>query len=450
MSWYSGSHDTITSSPRPAASAIASMFADKTRSGIITPFGSLVEPLVYWRMTSRSASGCGVSKASPLGTLRAPGSTLDSDAVGGSPATGSYTLANTSSISNSLASPWRMRARVEAMNSSSEPIRIGSGRTIEVSPASQQPRTAVIKGRLVGPSRATWSPGIRPLACRAAPTALESSWSSRHETVSGPSGATEVPTKVTPCAASAAISRRSVVAVEVGANVLTLLDGTHPGASQGRPLAWVAPMSTETTSSERAQPDAADVAPPFRYNAALATEIELRWQDRWDADHTFETPNPVGDLADPGKLAAAGDKLFILDMFPYPSDYGLHVGHPLGFIGTDVYARYQRMAGRNVLYTMGFDAFGLPAEQFAVQTGQHPAVTTADNVVNYRKQLRRLGMSHDSRRSVETTDPRYYKWTQWIFARIFDSWFDPDTAAPDGGVGPRPADRRARRRVRGR
>ena len=122
-------------------------------------------------------------------------------------------------------------------------------------------------------------------------------------------------------------------------------------------------------------------------------------------------------------------------MFPYPSDYGLHVGHPLGFIGTDVYARYQRMAGRNVLYTMGFDAFGLPAEQFAVQTGQHPAVTTAANVVNYRKQLRRLGMSHDPRRSVETTDPGYYRWTQWIFARIFDSWYDPDATSPDGGVG---------------
>ncbi len=109
----------------------------------------------------------------------------------------------------------------------------------------------------------------------------------------------------------------------------------------------------------------------------------------------FETPNPAGSLADPDKVAAAGEKLFVLDMFPYPSDYGLHVGHPFGYIGTDVYSRYERMAGRNVLYTMGFDAFGLPAEQFAVQTGQHPAVTTAENVANYRTQLRRLGMSHD-------------------------------------------------------
>jgi leucyl-tRNA synthetase len=194
-------------------------------------------------------------------------------------------------------------------------------------------------------------------------------------------------------------------------------------------------MSTETTRSEQSQPESGDVAPPFRYNAALAADIELRWQDRWDAEQVFETPNPAGSLADPAAVAAAGEKLFILDMFPYPSDYGLHVGHPLGFIGTDVYARYQRMAGRNVLYTMGFDAFGLPAEQFAVQTGQHPAVTTASNVINYRKQLRRLGMSHDQRRSVETTDPRYYRWTQWIFARIFESWYDPDAATPDGGTG---------------
>src|SRR4029453_4659363 len=110
-------------------------------------------------------------------------------------------------------------------------------------------------------------------------------------------------------------------------------------------------------------------------------------------------------------------------------------GHPLGYTGTDVYSRYQRMKGRNVLYSMGFDAFGLPAEQYAVQSGQHPAVTTAQNVATYRRQLRRLGLSHDQRRSVETTDPGYYRWTQWIFARIFDSWYDPDAPRPDGGRG---------------
>jgi len=188
-------------------------------------------------------------------------------------------------------------------------------------------------------------------------------------------------------------------------------------------------------SSNPPQPASDDDAPAHRYTSALAQEIEQRWQDRWDADGTFETPNPTGPLADADAVAARGEKLFILDMFPYPSGTGLHVGHPLGFTGTDVYARYQRMAGRNVLYTMGFDAFGLPAEQFAVQTGTHPAVTTADNIVNYRRQIRRLGLSHDRRRSIDTTDPGYYRWTQWIFTQIFESWYDPDATRPDGGHG---------------
>ena len=178
-----------------------------------------------------------------------------------------------------------------------------------------------------------------------------------------------------------------------------------------------------------------DEAPPHRYTAALAQEIELRWQERWDAEGTFEAPNPAGPLADPEGVAARGRKLFVLDMFPYPSGTGLHVGHPLGFTGTDVYSRYQRMAGRNVLYTMGFDAFGLPAEQFAVQTGQDPAITTAQNIETYRDQIRRLGLSHDRRRSISTTDPAYYRWTQWIFLQIFNAWYDPDATNPAGGTG---------------
>ena len=165
--------------------------------------------------------------------------------------------------------------------------------------------------------------------------------------------------------------------------------------------------------------------PSFRYTGALAQGIEARWQDRWDADGTFNTPNPAGPLGDP--VAVGGrPKKFILDMFPYPSGTGLHMGHPLGFTATDMYARYMRMTGHNVLYTMGFDAFGLPAEQFAVQTGQHPAITTNQNIANIRAQLRRLGLSHDLRRSVSTTDPAYYRWTQWIFLQVFNSWFDPD------------------------
>lgn len=170
---------------------------------------------------------------------------------------------------------------------------------------------------------------------------------------------------------------------------------------------------------------AAEVAAPHRYTAALAADIEARWQDFWDADGTYEAPNPSGDLAgDPAVVARP--KKFIMDMFPYPSGAGLHVGHPLGYIATDVYARYHRMTGHNVLHTLGFDAFGLPAEQYAVQTGTHPRVSTEANIENMKAQLRRLGLGHDKRRSFETIDPEYYKWTQWIFLQIFNSWYDED------------------------
>lgn len=164
---------------------------------------------------------------------------------------------------------------------------------------------------------------------------------------------------------------------------------------------------------------------PFRYSGVLAQEIELRWHDWWEANRTFEAPNPAGPLADPAGVAGRPKK-FVLDMFPYPSGAGLHMGHPLGFTATDIYARFKRMTGYNVLYTMGFDAFGLPAEQYAVQTGQHPAITTNENIDNMRRQLRRFGLSHDPRRSISTTDPGYYRWTQWIFLQIFNSWYDRD------------------------
>ncbi|MDT7724700.1 MAG: leucyl-tRNA synthetase [Actinomycetota bacterium] len=168
-------------------------------------------------------------------------------------------------------------------------------------------------------------------------------------------------------------------------------------------------------------------ATPHRYTAELAGQIEKRWQDYW-ADHgTYNAPNPVGPLAEDG-VQVPSDKLFVQDMFPYPSGAGLHVGHPLGYIGTDVYARYHRMIGRNVLHTLGYDAFGLPAEQYAVQTGTHPRTTTEANIVNMRRQLRQLGLGHDERRSVVTTDPAYYKWTQWIFLQIFNSYYDETQA----------------------
>ncbi|MEV5592468.1 leucine--tRNA ligase [Streptomyces sp. NPDC052496] len=175
---------------------------------------------------------------------------------------------------------------------------------------------------------------------------------------------------------------------------------------------------SETTS-------AAEVAAPHRYTAALAADIEARWQDFWEAQGTYEAPNPKGDLAGDPELVAKPKK-FVMDMFPYPSGAGLHVGHPLGFIATDVYARHLRMTGHNVLHTLGFDAFGLPAEQYAVQTGTHPRVSTEANIVNMRRQLRRLGLGHDQRRSIETIDPAYYKWTQWIFIQVFNSWYDAD------------------------
>ncbi|WP_329163837.1 leucine--tRNA ligase [Streptomyces sp. NBC_01717] len=170
---------------------------------------------------------------------------------------------------------------------------------------------------------------------------------------------------------------------------------------------------------------AAEAAAPHRYTAAMAADIEARWQDFWDAHGTYEAPNPTGDLADNPELAAKPKK-FIMDMFPYPSGAGLHVGHPLGYIATDVFARHQRMTGHNVLHTLGFDAFGLPAEQYAVQTGTHPRASTEANMENMKSQLRRLGLGHDKRRSFATIEADYYKWTQWIFLQIFNSWYDTE------------------------
>ncbi|MGH3655172.1 MAG: class I tRNA ligase family protein, partial [Micromonosporaceae bacterium] len=182
---------------------------------------------------------------------------------------------------------------------------------------------------------------------------------------------------------------------------------------------------SETTDQQSDAP--ADV-PPYRYTATAAAEIERRWQEWWDEHGTFQAPNPVGPLAEPPDSPRAAlaerPKLYAMDMFPYPSGAGLHVGHPLGYIATDCYTRYKRMAGFNVLHPMGFDAFGLPAEQYAVQTGTHPRKTTEENLERYRGQLRRLGLAYDNRRSLATIDVEYYRWTQWIFLKIFHSWYD--------------------------
>ena len=148
--------------------------------------------------------------------------------------------------------------------------------------------------------------------------------------------------------------------------------------------------------------------------------IEAKWQTFWAQQRTFHAPNPGEAGFDP-----AQPKFYVLDMFPYPSGVGLHVGHPLGYIATDIVARYKRMKGFNVLHPMGYDAFGLPAEQFAVEQGVHPRITTENNIANMTRQLKALGLSYDWDRAISTTDEDYYRWTQWIFLQLFNCWFDP-------------------------
>jgi leucyl-tRNA synthetase len=186
-----------------------------------------------------------------------------------------------------------------------------------------------------------------------------------------------------------------------------------------------APMAAEGSSPAASSAARADAdVPRYRYTADLAGRIEQAWQENWARLGTFNVANPVGSLAPADGSPVPDDKMFVQDMFPYPSGEGLHVGHPLGYIATDVYARYYRMLGRNVLHTLGFDAFGLPAEQYAVQTGNHPRTRTDANIVNFRRQLCRLGFGHDNRRSFSTTDVEFYRWTQWIFLQIYNAWFD--------------------------
>jgi len=145
------------------------------------------------------------------------------------------------------------------------------------------------------------------------------------------------------------------------------------------------------------------------------TEIEKRWQHYWEQNKTFKVD-----------IDHSKPKYYILDMFPYPSGSGLHVGHPEGYTATDIVARYKRMKGFNVLHPMGWDAFGLPAEQYAMETGTHPAITTNQNCETFRRQIKSLGLAYDWDREVNTTDPKYFKWTQWIFIRLYNTWFDKD------------------------
>src|SRR5580693_1772093 len=174
--------------------------------------------------------------------------------------------------------------------------------------------------------------------------------------------------------------------------------------------------------------------------------IEPKWRRFWETQQTFRAWNP-GDaipenhpfaqrhgLRGPAAPEQLPPKYYILDMFPYPSGAGLHVGHPEGYTATDILARYQRARGRNVLHPMGWDAFGLPAEQYAIKTGTHPRDTTAKNIDTFRRQLKMLGFSYDWARQFSTTDPDYFRWTQWIFLVLFETWFDRDCTwvGPDG------------------
>ena len=145
-------------------------------------------------------------------------------------------------------------------------------------------------------------------------------------------------------------------------------------------------------------------------------EIEKKWQQFWSDNKTFKAEN-----------VSEKPKYYALDMFPYPSGAGLHVGHPLGYIASDIVSRYKRLQGYNVFHPMGFDSFGLPAEQYALQTGQHPAITTDENLTRYKEQLANIGFSYDWDREIRTSSPEYYKWTQWIFIQLFNSYYNKDT-----------------------
>lgn len=178
-------------------------------------------------------------------------------------------------------------------------------------------------------------------------------------------------------------------------------------------------------SSAGAGSGGADEALPYRYGASLAEILETKWQGIWDERGTYRQPNP-GEAG----FDAARPKFYCLDMFPYPSGAGLHVGHPEGYTATDIICRYMRMKGHNVLRPMGWDAFGLPAEQYAIQTGVHPAITTRTSIDTFRRQLKRFGFSYDWSREFGTIDEDYYRWTQWIFLKLYGSWFDPQARSP--------------------
>ncbi len=178
------------------------------------------------------------------------------------------------------------------------------------------------------------------------------------------------------------------------------------------------PHTTHTTKHGTDMPDQSQ-HPSFRYTAQLARDIETRWQQYWSESNTFRQPNPGDSDFDVNK-----PKFYCLDMYPYPSGAGLHVGHPEGYTATDIVSRYKKLTGHNVLHPMGWDAFGLPAEQYAITTGVHPAITTKNAIETFKRQLQRFGFSYDWNREVSTIDPDYYRWTQWIWLKAYHAWYD--------------------------
>ena len=190
---------------------------------------------------------------------------------------------------------------------------------------------------------------------------------------------------------------------------------------------------SEATQQPKANSTGDASSRPHRYTARMAEAFELKWQQWWEKHQTFRAANP-GDAG----FDASRPKYYALDMFPYPSGAGLHVGHPEGYIGTDIVSRFKRMTGYNVLHPMGWDAFGLPAEQYAIQTNVHPAKTTRQAIDTFRRQLQRFGFSYDWSREIATIDEGYYRWTQWIFLKLYDAWYDLESESPDGRGGARP------------
>ena len=380
MSWYSGSHDTMTSSSASSAVAcsIASRFAQRTRSGSITPFGSLVEPLVYCRIASRSGSSPTASNSSGPGRPR-PG-----------------IRAGSSTDRRIARRPVRRTARGRGRSAATRRRRCGCGRgsdrrTPRASPsasaAAARPRRARQPARLDGgDERAAGRPEDRHVVdrgrSRAPACRPRRPGPRRGAATTARRRRSSFVMNVAPCPWSAARSIRAIRGM--GATDIRLADARTGYESRAGQRGWAGNLGLHARPSRR------PCAP--LHGRARAGDRDPLAGPVGRRRHVRGT-EPDGPARRPAsKRWRAKPKLFVLDMFPYPSGAGLHVGHPLGYIGTDVYARFKRMTGYNVLHTMGYDAFGLPAEQYAVQTGQHPRITTEANIANYRRQLRRLGL----------------------------------------------------------